>query len=171
MSKFHFICKHRSFFGLSIALNQSLYFSESSLVEVSVQTYSEEYKKIELENIQVIITKPTKSFGIKLTIYAILTMLMLLGLLSGDTVGVTIFTVLSIIFAIPFIMTLIHGRTCEVHVITAVGDYPLRSIGTYKNYFKFIETIKRIILPIQGTISAEEIQNNIEEYRSIQSRT
>lgn len=171
MSPFNYVCKNRLFSAFSNTQLSSLYFSSKELVEVTSQPYSEDYKKIDLENIQALVTKPTQWFVIKLIIYSLLTILMLTGILIPDFNWKIFFGCLSIVLIIPLTLTILAGKTCEVHVFTAVGDYHLHSIATYKNFSKVIDTINELILPIQGVVDTTEIENNLEEYSKIQSRT
>jgi hypothetical protein len=141
-----------------------LWRGEDHLLIVDWDGYREYYKRINYRDIQsVVVHRTADAFVANLVLGAVMLVFVGLGLVVDDNVGMIILLVIAGVFGLILLANLLQGPTCKCQLRTAVQAEELHSLGRLPNARKALDVLRPLITAAQGTLTAEEIPQRLQE--------
>ena len=133
-----------------------LWLGDDHLLQVDTVYYTESYKRISFVDIQALLLRETPR-GL---VYSIILGVVAVGFgLAGwgmdDRIARNIFWGIGGVWVLLLIVNLGRGRTCRVHLQTAAGPHPLRSLNRVRPARKALRRITEKVETVQGALSPE----------------
>jgi hypothetical protein len=121
------------------------------------------YKRIRYQDIQTIVVhRTTEGKIVNALLGGIILLLIIFGLVVGDTVGTIVLLVIAALFGLILLVNFISGPTCKCQLRTAVQTEELYSLTRLPNVRKALDRLRPRITAAQGPLTPEEIPQRLQ---------
>ena len=149
-----------------------LWRGEDHLLIVDWDGYREYYKRINYRDIQsVVVHRTPDALVANLILGAAVLLFVGMGLVVDDNVGMIVLFVIAGVFGLILLVNFLQGPTCKCRLRTAVQAEDLHSLSRLPNARKALDVLRPLISTAQGTLTAEEIPQRLQEAASAASTT
>ena len=161
-------------FSVAQRSRSSLWLGPDHILSIEYEYFRESYKRFYFRDIQAILVQKTIRFAVWNYILGVITLIPLIFTLaflhkggSGWTTdaGVTVFGIITMLFALISVVHLISGPTCKTFLRTAVQIEELPSLCRAKSTRRALAKIHPLIVAAQGSeLSPEAIATQMREW-------
>lgn len=162
--------RKRAGFAIFTVSRSGLWLGADHLLCVESEGYNETYKRFYFRDIQAIVLRRThRMLGIAIATGLITGLFVLIALTAPPAEVKWTFGVLAGVAAIPFVVNLAYGPTCQCQLRTAVQTEEMPSMGRVRRARKAMERIRPLIAEAQGTVRPEELTERIQQLENPES--
>ena len=172
-SDFELILKRTTVSDIGSSSKFALWCSNEFLVEEKSEAKYNKCKKFEISKIQSVCYYQTKGNLIVMLVCGGIGFVLAICALSVlfSIVGLSIFLgVLSVIFLGILTKKMIDGHSCNLYLITAVGEHKLEGVKTMKRAQIMVEKLNVYINNSQGGLDNDDLKTRIDELSLVVTR-
>jgi hypothetical protein len=135
-----------------------LWLGPDHLLVVDSSGYSETYKRFYFKDIQGIVMRPTIVGRVTNAVLGLPLVLLIIGALAAEqTEDMFLCLFFGAFFAIPLVVNLVKGATCQTELFTAVQSEELVSLHRVRLTRKVLAQLQPLIAAAQGELKPEEM--------------
>jgi hypothetical protein len=155
-------------FAVVTASRMSLWLGTDHLLLVENNGFTETYKRFYFRDIQAITVQETKRRTVWNAVLGVPLAICLIGLLACSMLApnvpaIVMWSIFTLILAVPFVVNNIRGTACTCQLRTAVQTENLGSICRVRQAHKVLDKIRPLIVGVQGQLTPADVSARMQE--------